>query len=243
VLERVPTYCWLPILVSMDERPTFKDNLTGIVTRSLAGFTLSTVLWLIAVIWGGFAILGFGLWLTGEEDLFIAPWWMRIIQGLFIVAVIVVSYRIAKHLPTITSRYTGRPSSTYTMPYIAAVFCFLVSHGLLWGGLHHLHPGREITLRGTVTASGRRHGKASRGHGDWIDLQLQGQPGITHLETDENFAIYSDNGVQDTYQCSLNDARPGDTLDLRGNQSQWGFAVTRFIPINQRLLQACSTSR
>ncbi|MDW5264382.1 MULTISPECIES: hypothetical protein [Acidobacteriaceae] len=227
----------------MRERPSFKDNLTGIVTRSLAGFTLSSALWLMTVIWGGFAFLGFSLWLSGEEDLFIAPWWMRIIQGLFIVAVIAVSYRIARHLPTTTSRYTGRPSSTYTMPYVAAVFCFLVSHGLLWGGLHHLHPGREITLRGTVTASGIRHGKASGGHGDWVDLQLQGHPGITHLETNESFAIYSDNGAQDTYQCSLNDTRPGDTLDLRGNQSQWGFAVTRFIPINQRLLQACSTSR
>lgn len=227
----------------MSERTGFKDNLTGIFTRSLAGFTFSTLLWLGVVIWGGFAFLGFGLWLTGEEDLFIAPWWMRIIQGLFILAMTALSYRIARHLPTTTSRFTGRPSSAYMMPYIAAVFCFLVSHGLLWGGLHHLHPGREITLRGTVTASGIRHGKASHGHGDWVDLQLRGKPDIMHLETNSMFAIYSDNGSQDTYQCSLNDARPGDTLDLRGNQSQWGFAVTRFIPINQRLVQTCSTSR
>jgi hypothetical protein len=227
----------------MDERPSFKDNLTGIFTRSLAGFAPSTALWLVAVIWGSFALLGFGLWLTGEEDLFIAPWWMRIIQGLFIVTVIALSYRIARHLPAITSRYIGRPSSTSMMPYIAAVFSFLISHGILWGGLHHLHLGPAITLHGTVTSSGIRHGKASRGHGDWIDLQLEGHPGISHLETNENFAIYSDNGAQDTYQCSLNDARPGDTLDLRGNQSEWGFAVTRFIPVNQRLLQACGTGR
>jgi hypothetical protein len=227
----------------MSERTSFKDNLTRIVTQSLAGFTLSNMLGLIATILAGFAFLGFGLWLSSEEGLFVAPWWMRILQGLFIVAVIALSYFIAKHLPTLPNRTTGRPSSTFAMPYIAAVFCFLVSHGILWGGLHHLRPGPEITLRGTVTASGIRHGKSSNGHGDWVDLQLQGYPGITHLETNEYFAIYSDNGTQDTYQCSLNDARPGDTLDLRGNQSQWGFAVTRFIPINQRLLQACSTSR
>jgi hypothetical protein len=108
------------------------------------------------------------------------------------------------------------------------------------GGLWHLLPGHPDSLQATVLATGRRHGKASHGHGAWIDLRLANQSRMTHLETQELFSFYSDTGDPRNYSCSLKTAGPFDVVRLVGRTSPLGFAVDRIVPVNERLIDACS---
>lgn len=174
-----------------------------------------------------------------EEDLFLAVPIVRFIQVTLIILAMLAAYRIGRTLSPCPSRY-ARVSSNATAPLLTLIFGCLFSHGLMWGGLWHLSPGHPGTLQATVSASGLRHGKASHGHGAWIDLRLADQSRKTHLETQELFSFYSDSSASRNYSCSLKTARPFDVVRLVGRTSSLGFAVDRIVPVNERLIDACT---
>ncbi len=174
-----------------------------------------------------------------DEDLFVAIPLVRVAQVAFIALAVFLAYRIGRTLTGVPSRY-ARSSSNVTAPLLALIYGCLFSHGLLWGGLFHLVSGVPVTRQATVSASGRRYGKSSGGHGAWIDLQLAGETRITHLETGDLFSFYSDSGASRNFSCSLKIAQPRDTVQLVGRASSLGFAVDRIVPVNERLIDACA---
>jgi hypothetical protein len=147
-------------------------------------------------------------------------------QVLFVIAMVFGTGRL---LGALFDRISRKSGGSFQTGIVLLALSPIYSHSFVWGALYYL-PGSTTAKTATVVASGYQHaGRSRQTHGDWVDVTFAGEQRKRHFISGQPYLLGSGNDA-----CQLSAAHAGDTLNIEGRESPFGFAAIAFTPAQTR---------